>query len=85
MIAFIGLRSYSIYVWQGFFAKPIAHRLTLALGITPQLPHWGFLYELIYWSIPIALGVFSFHLIEEPFLKIRNHFFPSRGLLFARL
>ncbi|GAB4406529.1 MAG: acyltransferase [Bacteriovoracaceae bacterium] len=77
--AFVGLRSYSIYVWHGFFAKPIANKICMLLKIVPESPSIGFFYEVIYWTVPILLGCISFHLIEEPFIKIRNHLFPNRS------
>jgi len=75
---FIGVRSYAIYVWHGYFAKPIANRITATLGISGSMLGWkGILFELIYLGTPIFLGALMFLIIEEPALKIRNKLFPS--------
>ena len=76
ILAFVGLRSYSIYVWHGFWAKPIAHRLTQFIGLTPETEFFGIFYECTYWLVPIFLGTLSFHCIEEPFLKLRHKVVP---------
>ena len=74
IVAAIGVRSYSIYVWHGYWAKPISNRITKILGLTGTDPIFGFLHELVYLGVPIALGSLSFALIEEPFLKLRERF-----------
>jgi peptidoglycan/LPS O-acetylase OafA/YrhL len=76
-LARIGVYSYSIYVWHGFFCKPIAHRLTSALGLGPAQPGIGFLYEIIYWTIPIGVGALAYHVIEAPFLRLRERVIPK--------
>ena len=64
-LAWIGLYSYSIYLWHGF-----------ALAAVPYIPiGW---YRLpIYLAIVFALGVGLSKLIEIPALKVRDRFFPS--------
>jgi len=76
VLARVGVWSYSIYVWHGFWCKPIAHRLTTELGIGPGQPGIGFLFELIYWTIPIGVGALAFYVIESPFLRLRERVVP---------
>jgi peptidoglycan/LPS O-acetylase OafA/YrhL len=76
VLARIGVFSYSIYVWHGFWCKPIANRLTAMLGLRPAQPGIGFFYELVYWTVPIVVGAIAFHLVEAPFLRLREKWVP---------
>jgi peptidoglycan/LPS O-acetylase OafA/YrhL len=77
VLARIGVFSYSIYVWHGFWCKPIANRLTALLGLRPAQPGIGFFYELVYWTVPIVVGAVAFHLVETPFLRLRERLVPK--------
>ncbi len=72
VLMWIGVRSYSIYVWHGFWAKPISRRLCEFLKLDPHQLVAGSLQEFIYILVPIILGAISFYVIEEPFIKIRQ-------------
>ncbi len=62
-VAWIGILSYSLYLWQTFFL----HKENAGvLGISHQLP------VLVSWSALTACGILSFFLIERPFLRLRD-------------
>lgn len=77
--AWVGVRSFAIYVWQGYFAKPIANRLSQHLGGGLGIPGWrGSMTEWIYVLVPILLGALLFAVVENPCLRLRDRWFPSR-------
>jgi peptidoglycan/LPS O-acetylase OafA/YrhL len=73
-IAFIGFYSYSIYLWHTT-AGGYAHKLLSAMFDTQTV----FLHFIIYFLLSILSGVFISKLVEQPFLKIRDKYFPSRS------
>jgi len=74
-LAYIGLYSYSIYLWHvpvGMWFLPTFHRL---LSVTP-----GSLASLALLVIlSSATGIGAARLIEFPVLRMRDRFFPSRS------
>jgi peptidoglycan/LPS O-acetylase OafA/YrhL len=74
-LAFIGSRSYSIYLWHmpvAVWGCALAARL---LGI-----YWNwYWYALIYLLGSILVGITAAALVELPALCIRDRFFPSRS------
>ena len=64
-LAWLGSISYSLYLWQQPFLAPGSH------GLLGSLP------------IAVALSVLfawlSFHLIERPFLRVRDRWFAAHG------
>lgn len=78
--AWVGVRSFAIYVWQGYLAKPIANRLSQYLGGGLGIPGWrGSMTEWIYLLVPVLLGALLFAVVENPLLRImRDRWFPSR-------
>ncbi len=78
-IAWVGIRSYSIYVWHGWFSRPIANRLTEGTVIDPQNAGiTGIIGEAVFLSVPIVLGTLSYQFIELPFIALRERWFGHR-------
>ncbi|MGB7839115.1 MAG: hypothetical protein WBL40_13495 [Terrimicrobiaceae bacterium] len=59
-IAFAGVLSYSLYVWNNLFLKGETG------GIVNAFP-----FNLL---CVTGMGLFSYYLIEKPFLKLKDHF-----------
>lgn len=74
-LAFLGTHSYSLYLWhipaRNWSIILADQWLDLSLGF------WGAL--ALYLSTAIILGVVFSITIEQVFLKIRDHFFPSKS------
>src|SRR3954465_1507143 len=61
ILAWLGVRSYSIYVWHGYFAKPIANRATRLVHLTPGEPGIrGWAYDLVYLLADAFVGAVMF-------------------------
>ncbi|KOR35968.1 MULTISPECIES: acyltransferase family protein [Planktothricoides] len=73
-IAFIGLNSYSIYLWHMPVAKWVVEWIK---EISPHKIH--FVVEFwLYLFGSILLGIFMAQLIEHPVIKLRDRLYPSR-------
>lgn len=70
IIAKIGVYSYSIYLWHMFVLQEL-YRFGFSSGM----------YNLIYLITAILLGILIAWLIEKPFLKLRERFFPAKWKL----
>jgi peptidoglycan/LPS O-acetylase OafA/YrhL len=78
--AWIGVRSYGIYVWHGYFAKPIANRLAHLVHLAPnEFGLRGWIYDGIYVVIPVLVGAVAYVMIEKPGLKLRRRLVPARA------
>jgi peptidoglycan/LPS O-acetylase OafA/YrhL len=76
-LAWLGVRSYAIYVWHGYFAQPIAHRIALALHIRSSMPGIrGWANDLLYLATYFVLGAIMYELVELPGLKLRQRLAP---------
>jgi peptidoglycan/LPS O-acetylase OafA/YrhL len=73
-IAFVGLYSYSIYLWHFQFAGPFV--MDKVLPHLPDSIRWG-AGMLIYVALAVLTGVLAAHIIEIPVLVLRDKFFPS--------
>jgi peptidoglycan/LPS O-acetylase OafA/YrhL len=75
LLAYIGIQSYSIYLWQSvidtFFIKILQFYKILPV-LTPII------HLLVYIPTGIAFGIVMALTIEAPFLKLRDRLFPSR-------
>jgi peptidoglycan/LPS O-acetylase OafA/YrhL len=80
IVAWIGVRSYCIYVWHGYFAKPIANRLAHLVHLAPgEVGLRGWIYDGIYFVIPVLVGAASYIAIEKPGLELRRRLFAARA------
>lgn len=73
-LAFIGLYSYSIYLWHGYFLSA-GNYLSRVL----HLPVPFALHLFIYLTGAVYGGAFIAKLIEVPMLRFRDRHFPSRA------
>ncbi|MDR3577307.1 MAG: acyltransferase [Anaerolineaceae bacterium] len=75
MLAYIGIQSYSIYLWHAsidsFFIKLLQYFKILPV-LSPMV------HLLIYIPAGIGIGILMAKVIEGPFLKLRDRLFPSR-------
>jgi peptidoglycan/LPS O-acetylase OafA/YrhL len=72
--AFIGMYSYSIYLWHFMFIMAVQISLKKFVHIqVPQAILFGF-----YILGSVALGIFFARLIEFPVLRFRDRLFPTR-------
>lgn len=71
--AYIGTFSYSIYLWN----IPVQKFLTKAIIDRDANYNW-FLYFAVYISATLIVGIGMSKIIEYPFLRIRNRYFPSQ-------
>lgn len=77
-LAWIGVYSYSIYLWHLPFPRLIVQRATERLGVEDHA--WTPLVGLIVFSvISIVLGMVMYRLVERPALALRDRLFPSRA------
>jgi peptidoglycan/LPS O-acetylase OafA/YrhL len=77
LLAAIGFYSYSIYLWHVFARRMV---VTALLGFSDRgvaLPHA--LELLLYVVAALLIGTLMARTIESPFLRLRDHWFPSRG------
>lgn len=75
LLAYLGARSYSIYLWHFLVRIWGVGWIVAALGITS--PSYT-LRWLLYMAGSIVVGVVLSNLIELPILRLRDRFFPSR-------
>lgn len=75
LLAFVGYNSYTIYLWH----MPILSKSDgLIHRIYPNGLHY-LIESLIYLGVSIGVGVLTAKLIEQPILKLRNRFIPSKN------
>lgn len=74
----VGRHSYSIYLWHMLVAAgmvlPAEELLDHYISGLPQV----FLYHVLHFALPIGMGILLGLLIEQPVLRLRNRWFPSR-------
>jgi peptidoglycan/LPS O-acetylase OafA/YrhL len=76
--AWVGLFSYSIYVWHMSFGRHPAVSLMAHLGATAPSGSWGWLISTaVYLICAIGVGFALGKLIEFPALALRDRLFPS--------
>jgi peptidoglycan/LPS O-acetylase OafA/YrhL len=72
VMAYIGMFSYSIYLWHLPYSISLVHRLVGNL----QTPYAYGLAMLVYSFTAILLGIVSYSLVEGPALNLRDRLFP---------
>ncbi len=73
LLAYIGKSSYTIYLWH-LFLNGYATKLCLASNSTGHY----FVYIAVYFVGSIVIGVLLTHVVETPFLNLRNRLFPAK-------
>jgi peptidoglycan/LPS O-acetylase OafA/YrhL len=73
LIAFVGSRSYSIYLWHG----PASWFADERFAVGANLFNWSS-WTLNYLGGAIFMGIAMAALVEFPVVKLRDRFFPSR-------
>ncbi len=73
---FIGYHSYSIYLWHQPFSTIVCIPLLKSLPLTSL--NW-LIYALVYLGGSVLTGVLMGKCLEQPILKLRDRFFPSRS------
>ena len=86
-MAWVGERSYSIYLWHNPFINPLVTKFQNHAG--DHLHLWGspWLYTVViafYVVVAIALGSVMFYLVEAPSVLWRERWFPSRSKFESR-
>ena len=74
LLAFVGSRSYSIYLWLG----PAAWFADERFNVTANLFNWS-AWTINYLGGAIFMGIAMAALVEFPILKLRDRLFPSRS------
>ena len=80
VLAMIGARSYSIYLWHMPFTGPVAMRFrsfTGNHGLWGSPWHYGVM-MLIYVGLALGFGCVMYALVEAPAVLLRERWFPSR-------
>lgn len=77
-LAWIGLYSYSIYLWHMPFQGLVLVKLAQRPGLAEN-PWFPLLAILSYVVVTIALGMIMYRLIERPALALRDRLFPAVG------
>jgi len=71
--AYVGMYSYSIYIWHVAIGAWLPGMIRRAAGDRIDLRH----NDLFYYVASLAFGVFMSRLIEYPILHVRDRIFPS--------
>jgi peptidoglycan/LPS O-acetylase OafA/YrhL len=80
LLAFVGVYSYSIYLWHIDAAREPLHWF-LSQGYLRRLPPevWSFATVAVYVPLSVLAGVLGGSLIERPTLALRDRLFPSQS------
>lgn len=81
--AFLGSRSYSVYLWHGV-AAALAIHLWEVHGVSGG-PLWWDLYLVVYFALAFALGLTVAALVEMPIVRLRDAIVPRRANAMERL
>jgi peptidoglycan/LPS O-acetylase OafA/YrhL len=80
-IGWLGRNSYAIYLWHMAVAVWGVGKIKTLLA--PQMPYSVEL--LLYFGLSIALGALATRWVEQPALRLRDRWFPSRSALSGAL
>jgi len=75
LLSLIGLYSYSIYVWQQLF---LIARNTFPGNTPPVMPQYWYTQFPLNIVLVFATAVISYHVIEKPFLQLRDRIISPR-------
>jgi peptidoglycan/LPS O-acetylase OafA/YrhL len=82
LLARIGFYSYSIYLWHWlifYYLRPWVRIKCITIGIPV---HWSMAWETRQWpfcvAVSIIVGIAMAVLVEQPVLRLRDRWFPSR-------
>ncbi|MES2387913.1 MAG: acyltransferase [Bacteroidota bacterium] len=75
LLAFTGLYSYNIYLWHTGTMRFLDKLLD---KVAPTLKSNEWAYTALYFAFSLALGILLTYIIETPFLKLRDKYFPKR-------
>ena len=78
LMAFIGARSYSIYLYHALLGVPVMLRMRRAIGMYDSPMHVPFM-TMLYLVVACAFGCLAYSLIEAPSVALRDWFFPPRS------
>ncbi|HEX4345981.1 MAG TPA: acyltransferase [Vicinamibacterales bacterium] len=77
-LGWLGVRSYAVYIWQGYLAQPIARRACDVLHLAGTRPGAeGWTHDFIYFAAYIGLGALMYALVELPGLRLRQRLVPA--------
>jgi peptidoglycan/LPS O-acetylase OafA/YrhL len=81
-LAWIGVYSYTIYLSHSIvYCLPgvvsLRRLIAATAHISPTIAVWGNWF--LFWGLAIGGGVLLARLVEQPFLKLRDRLYPSRG------
>lgn len=80
-LAFIGSRSYSIYLWH---LPMLMWGIRLLAAISGFVSYWP-VYFSVFFCGALLLGIAMAALVEYPALRLRDRWFPSRGRAMVEL
>lgn len=76
LLAMVGARSYSIYLWHMPFTVPVMMKLRAHIGLWDSRWHYPVMMA-IYALLAMGFGSIMFALIEAPAVLLRERWFPS--------
>jgi peptidoglycan/LPS O-acetylase OafA/YrhL len=82
VLAAIGTRSYSIYLFHMPFSIPIVTKLQTHIGLWDSSFHYALIVA-VYIAVAVAAGSFMYALVEAPSLALRDRLFPPASALNA--
>ena len=73
-LRFFGRYSYGLYIYQGFLLEFMFRRVHVIQGWVHSDMIGGMLFIILSMVIILAISMLSYHLFEEPILRLKKHF-----------